>query len=299
MAGQDQAKAIGAVGLLFASFLCFDLMSVLVRLLSAGHAAPELSAWRNLLGMIPSLGLLLATGELRRGGLRLAQWRLAALRGTVIALAQVLLYSALARVELATVGSLSQTNALFVVLWSVLVLRERVGAWRLAALALGFAGAVLILRPGSQAFSPAGLLAVAAAALYAFAAVSSRLFAADVPSARIYVWSSGTSALAALGFAAVTSGFAPVTGRGEALELVAMGLLGGTAALMQMLAYRIAAPSLLAPLSYFSILNTFLFGWLFFGEAPFDTLLPGAALIAAGGITILWRERQVRKRGVK
>ena len=52
----------------------------------------------------------------------------------------------------------------------------------------------------------------------------------------------------------------------------------------------------LAPFSYFGIPLAFIFGWLFFDEAPWATLFPGAILIAAGGLLIVWRERATYKK---
>jgi drug/metabolite transporter (DMT)-like permease len=51
----------------------------------------------------------------------------------------------------------------------------------------------------------------------------------------------------------------------------------------------------LAPFSYFGIPLAFVLGWLFFDEMPWDDLFPGALLIAAGGLLIVWRERRLRK----
>ncbi|MEZ5715148.1 MAG: DMT family transporter [Paracoccaceae bacterium] len=140
-----------AVALLLLAILCFDVMSLLVRMLTARYAPPELSAYRNVLGIVPSLLLLVWTGELRCAAPRpkIENWPLAVARGLAVALAQLLYYAALARLELATVATLGQTNALFVVVLSVLLLGERVGPWRVGALILGFVGVIWILRPGS------------------------------------------------------------------------------------------------------------------------------------------------------
>ena len=58
-------------------------------------------------------------------------------------------------------------------------------------------------------------------------------------------------------------------------------------------------PSNLSPFNYFGIPIAFLFGWMFFGEAPFDDLFPGAILIIGGGLMIVWRERRLRRTGAR
>ena len=93
------------------------------------------------------------------------QWRLALLRGVSVAVAQLCYYSAIGVLDLATVSTLGQTNAFFVVILSVIIIGEKVGIWRWAALLLGFLGAMLILRPGTDSFSIYALLPICAAFL--------------------------------------------------------------------------------------------------------------------------------------
>jgi drug/metabolite transporter (DMT)-like permease len=134
--GQLSGLGLKAIGLLILTILCFDVMSILVRILSANYSAQELSAYRNVLGIFPSLVLLIYTGELKFkwSSLKIEQWKLALFRGLVVAVAQIFFYSALAQLELATVATLGQTNAFFVVILSVLYLGEKVGIYRIAAL---------------------------------------------------------------------------------------------------------------------------------------------------------------------
>jgi drug/metabolite transporter (DMT)-like permease len=73
-------------------------------------------------------------------------------------------------------------------------------------------------------------------------------------------------------------------------------MFGGSGVLLLVISYRMTEPSNLAPFNYCGILSSFTGGWLFFDEAPLDRLFPGALLIVAGGLTIVWRERQVRRR---
>jgi drug/metabolite transporter (DMT)-like permease len=291
----ERATVIRAIVLLLGAIILFDLMSVLVRVLFVRYSAPELSAYRNVLGIIPSLMLLVWTGELRLRGsdLRIEQWKLAVGRGFAVALAQLCFYSAIGYLELATVSALGQTNALFVVLLSVVVLGERVGVWRIAALVLGFVGALMILRPGSDAFSLAALLPVGAAACYAFSMVTVRKFDAGTSNALLYLYSSAAAAVGAIVLAAFTTEFSSIQSWADAGLIMVMAFLGGTGVLLMMLAYRSAAPSILAPFAYLGLLSAFGMGWLFFGEAPVETLFPGVLLIVGAGALIIWRENRV------
>lgn len=290
----EKGKILQAVVLLLSAILCFDVMSILVRFLLERYSAQELSAYRNVLGIIPSLALLIYTGELRLKGshLFIKKWPLALLRGLAIALAQLSFYSALGYLELATVSALAQTNALFVVLLSVILLHERVGIWRWSALGLGFVGALMILRPGDDAFSPYALLPITAAACYAFTMVTVRKFDADVSNALLYLYASVASAVGAVILASLTTDFTPLQSWQDSGLIFTMSILGGTGVLLMMLAYRMAPPSALAPFGYFSLLSAFAFGWLIFGEAPVDTLFPGVLLIVGAGALIMWRENR-------
>ncbi|MDP7179336.1 MAG: hypothetical protein QF749_13715, partial [Verrucomicrobiota bacterium] len=58
-------------------------------------------------------------------------------------------------------------------------------------------------------------------------------------------------------------------------------------------AYRSAQPSSLSPFEYFGIPFSFVLGWIFFAETPFEKLFPGVILIVGGGFLIIWRERRL------
>lgn len=280
-----------------AAIIGFDTMGILVRLMTErGYGPAELSAYRNLLGVIPPLIVMAWMGELRlsRVALMVPRPKLALFRGLTVAMAQLCFYTALSLMELATISALAQTNALFVVLLSVVMFGERVGIWRIGALILGFIGAVWVLRPGSEAFSLVALLPIGAALCYGFSIVSVRFFDNAVPSALLYLWSSVASILGGIGLALGTTGFSQVPVGMDLLMIFALSMTGGTAVLLLMFAYRIAAPSILAPFSYVGILTAFFFGWLFFDEAPIDTLFPGVLLIVGAGAIVIWREQTQR-----
>jgi drug/metabolite transporter (DMT)-like permease len=180
---------------------------------------------------------------------------------------------------------------------SVPILGERVGLFRWSAALIGFAGVVLVMGPGRDGFSVDALLPLAAAVLYAVSGVMSRLIDDDVPSALVNLHSSGVAAIGALALALATGGFTPIASAADFGWIVAMGAFGGTAVLCLVVSYRMTEPSNLAPFSYFGIPTALLLGWVFFDEAPIQDLLPGALLIVAGGLMIVWRERRLARRG--
>ena len=285
---------IRAILVCLLAYLCFDLMSVHVRILSASYSPQELSVYRNVLGVLPSILLLMYTRELSFDikDYKIKKWKLAFGRGLLVALAQLLFYTALADLELATVSALGQTNAIFIVLIAVIFYREKVGAWRWSAVIIGFGGAVWIMQPGSNMFTWTAALPIGAAFCYAASMVTLRSFDVSISSAIIYLYSSVAAALGAILLATGTTDFSPIQSISDALLIFSMSLCGGFGVVFLMYAFRQAPASVLAPFSYFGILTAFGLGWIVFDELPLDKLFPGVILIVLSGLTILWREER-------
>ena len=285
---------IRAILVCLLAYLCFDLMSVHVRILSASYSPQELSVYRNVLGVLPSILLLMYTRELSFDikDYKIKKWKLAFGRGLLVALAQLLFYTALADLELATVSALGQTNAIFIVLIAVIFYGEKVGAWRWSAVIIGFGGAVWIMQPGSNMFTWTAALPIGAAFCYAASMVTLRSFDVSISSAIIYLYSSVAAALGAILLATGTTDFSPIQSMSDALLIFSMSLCGGFGVVFLMYAFRQAPASVLAPFSYFGILTAFGLGWIVFDELPLDKLFPGVILIILSGLTILWREER-------
>ena len=107
----------------------FDVMGVQVRILSETYSSQELSVYRNILSVLPSLLLLTHAGglTLKINTYKITPLKLALERGLFVAIAQLLLHSALAGLELATVSALGQTNAIFVVVLAIIFYGETIG----------------------------------------------------------------------------------------------------------------------------------------------------------------------------
>ena len=285
---------IRAILVCLLAYFCFDLMSVHVRILSASYSPQELSVYRNVLGVLPSILLLMYTRELSFDikDYKIEKWKLAFGRGLLVALAQLLFYTALADLELATVSALGQTNAIFIVLIAVIFYGEKVGAWRWSAVIIGFGGAVWIMQPGSNMFTWTAALPIGAAFCYAASMVTLRSFDVSISSAIIYLYSSVAAALGAILLATGTTDFSPIQSMSDALLILSMSLCGGFGVVFLMYAFRQAPASVLAPFSYFGILTAFGLGWIVFDELPLDKLFPGVILIILSGLTILWREER-------
>jgi len=293
---QTRAVLWAALIFLFA-LLLFDLMGLIIKHLSSRYAAAELSAYRNLFGTLPSvLALAMSRAWTAQGRPRkIRQWRLAILRGLIPVLAQLLFYLSLGRMAFATATTIGYAMALFMVGFAVPLLGERVGTVRWIAVLIGFAGVVLVIGPGRDTFSYDALLPLGAAALYALAGLTARMIDNDVPSALLNLYASVVAAIGSGLLALILTGFSPIQSAADFGWIVAMGGFGGSAVLCLVIAFRMTEQSNLAPFSYFGIPLAFALGWLFFGEAPWRDLFPGALLIVAGGLLIVWRERRISR----
>ena len=289
--------SVRAIFICLIAYLCFDLMSIHVRYLSARYSAQELSVYRNIFGILPSIVLLWYTRELsfRISTYKLVQWKLALARGFFVAVAQLLFYTALGHLELATVSALAQTNAVFVVLLAVFMFREKVGFWRWGAVITGLIGAIWIVRPGTDVFTWVALLPIGAAFCYAFSVVSLRSFDRSISNSILYLYSAFAAAIGAIFFALFTNSFSPILSIADAGLILSMSIFGGFGVIFLMIAYRQVDAAVLAPFSYFGILTAFFFGWILFGEFPIDTLFPGVILIVGSGLVILWREQRAKE----
>ncbi len=216
--------------------------------------------------------------------------------GLLIAVAQLMLYSALMRLELATVSALGQTIAVFVVLLAIILYSERIGFWRWGAVVLGLLGATIIIRPGSDIFTWHALLPIGAAFCYAASTVTLRSFEQDVSSAILFLYSAVASAFGVLVLAIGTTTFSTIYHYTDMFIILSMSFFGGFGVVFLMYAFRNAPSSVLAPFSYFGIINAFLLGWIFFGEFPIQTLFPGVLFIVASGLIIVWREKYSNKK---
>ena len=136
------------------------------------------------------------------------------------------------------------------------------------------------------------LLPIGAAFCYPASMVSLRSFGKEVSNSILYLYFASGVAKGAIVMALVTTEFSPIASTSDAFLILSTSICGGFGVALLIYAFRNAPASVLAPFSYFGILASFGFGWLFFAEFPVDKLFTGVVLIITSGVTILWRERR-------
>jgi drug/metabolite transporter (DMT)-like permease len=199
---------------------------------------------------------------------------------------------ALQYLQLTVTASIFFTVPILIALMSAPLLGERMDARRWAAILVGFAGVLFIVRPGSAAFHPAMLLSMGNAVLYAgFNLMTRKLAAYDAPETIQF--------LPAVVASVVLTPFALAAWRSppgafEWFVLCMMGVFGGTGHYLLALAHRYAPASTLAPFLYQQILYMALFGYLVFGSVPDAAVWVGAAIVVSSGLYLFARERRGR-----
>ncbi len=274
--------------------LLFAGAAACIKALEAGVPLAMVVLFRSLFALPIMVPILLANGGWR--ALRTTQpgghaWRtffgLVGMAGA---------FHGYATLPLATVAALGFTMPLFLTLLSIPLLGERVGWRRFTAVAMGFLGVLLILRPGLDAPGHwTDYAAVLVAALgWALAMITiRRMGAAGEPGAAIVLWFAIGASLVSLAFAF------PVwvwPSGGEWVLLVGAGLISGVAQLLMTEAYRSGDASAIAPFEYSGIIWTGALGWLVWAEAPDAWDAAGIAVLVGCGIYI-WHRERVRAAG--
>ncbi|MEM8787482.1 MAG: DMT family transporter [Pseudomonadota bacterium] len=240
------------------------------------------------LGLIPLLILIPRLRPMRfsRPGLHI-------LRGALIGLSTHLGFYTLIHIPLATAAVLFFMAPIFATILSAVFRGERVGPRRSAAIAAGFLGAVIILRPGLQPLEPAMLAALASSALFAIALVLSRGLAEADGAAAAYVSSVVITLVVSLPLAAPVLALPQTGWVWFAVGLtVAGGVVRGVADIH---AYRHGEASVLAPITYLRLVLIGIAGYVFYAETPDTVTLIGAAIIIAATLYIARREARLNR----
>ena len=278
---------------MMASMACFTLNDTMLKLTAGAVPLFQLLFIRSTI----TCGLILATrGRLGAMHFDIASkdWIIIAVRaGTEILLAYFFL-TALFNMPLANLTAILQVVPLAVTLASALVLRETVGWRRMLAIAVGFCGVLLIVKPGAEGFNVWSLYGVIAMLLVTVRDLVTRKLSPTVPSMTVTLVTAGAVAVA-MGLASLGVTWVAVDFQTAALIVgSAVFIMGGYFFSIQVM--RSGDVSFTAPFRYTGLIWALLAGWFVFGEWPGVLTLIGAAIVVATGIFSFYRERQVSGR---
>ncbi|WP_068827831.1 DMT family transporter [Pseudomonas sp. BMS12] len=281
-------KPIQGALLLALSALLFSLMGVGIREISSGVNNESVVFFRNLVGVLFFLPLLLIKGPrpLRTERLQAHMWR------TAYGLAAMYcFFYAIAHLPLADAMLFTYSAPVFTPVLAWWLLKEPLTKRMLLTTGIGLIGVLLVAKPSQALLDSQALIGLAASILAAFAFVSIREMSDTEPAFRIVFYFSLFSAL--ISAVPLTWAWQPLSQHQLGMLLV-IGLLATISQIIMSKAYGLAPPGLIGPFAYLAIVFAGLIAWLRWSEMPDLTSLIGAALIFASSLLSIARRPVAR-----
>jgi S-adenosylmethionine uptake transporter len=266
------------------SALNFALMAGVIRLLAERLHPFEIAFFRNFFSLLFMAPWVLRTGL---SGLRTSSIRKYGLRGLTAIVAMLCWFYGLAMMPLAEATALSFTAPIFASIGAILFLGERMGIRRWSAIVVGFAGAMIVLRPGLSAVSLPALVVLGGSAAVAGSIIMVKILSRTEPTSLIVAYM-GIYLVPMSLIPAMLVWTTPIGA--EWLWLIAIGGVATIAQLATTSAYAVADATVILPFDYTRLLFAALIGFLAFDEVPDAWTWLGAAVIAASAIYIAHRE---------
>jgi drug/metabolite transporter (DMT)-like permease len=224
-------------------------------------------------------------------GLRVVSWSGQITRGALFVVGASLMVWGLSALPLATVITIMFVSPTFIAALSAPLLGERVGLHRWLAIIAGFAGVLIVVRPGGMSFEWVLLIPVAGAFTNAFRDIMTRRLARTETSVAILFWSAVI--VTAASATTAVSGWQPVSVTAAAW-FVAVGVLNAGAHFLLIEGYRLAEAALVAPVRYTGLIWAVVLGYAVWGQLPDAWVLLGAAVIVASGVYMIRAETRPR-----
>lgn len=286
-ASKPGEQALTGILLMSTGVACLCINDAFAKTLTESYSPVQIFFLRNLIAMPFAVLCVLLTGG--RGALRSRRPAPHFLRGALWLFATVLFFSGLKHLELAEATALVFVAPIFITALSAIILREQVGWRRWSAVLVGFVGAMIVIRPGGDAFQPASLFPLTTALVYACLMIAARWVDPRESVWTLLFYMTGTGLL----FSACLAPFFWVAPRGEDLWLFLSVAVFGTAGVTMMTqAFRFAPAAVVAPVDYSALLWATALGWAVWGELPDLATYLGASVIISSGIFIIYRERK-------
>jgi drug/metabolite transporter (DMT)-like permease len=280
---------VGAL-LMMASMACFVVSDAVLKMTAGALPLFQLLFLR---GMISCALILVTKGRVGALHFDIARrdWIIIVIRGMTEALIAYFFLTALFHMPLANLTAILQCVPLTVTLASALFLREAVGWRRMLAIAVGFVGVLMIVKPGAEGFNIWSLYAVIAVLGVTFRDLITRQLSPSVPSMTVTLVTALTVLIAA-GLASLSAPWAPVEPFvGVLIATSAVLVLGGYFFSIQVM--RASDVSFTAPFRYTGLVWALVIGYAVFDEFPGWITLAGAAVVVSTGIFTLYRERKL------
>lgn len=247
----------------------------------------EVSLFRCVFGLAVLLPIVMRTGFAR--AFSFERIGLNSVRGILHAASTLTFLWSVTLIPLATVTAISFTAPLFATLLAIVILGEKVGIRRWAGLVIGFAGTLIILRPGADALGLGVVLSILSTLFWAAAVIAIKRLAETEDPVSITAWSAVFVGL----FSLIPALFVWQWPVGD--QWFWLFVVGATGTIVQILiakALMLADTSLVLPFDFLKLIAVAIIGYVIFAEVPDAGTWIGGAIIIASTAYIAYRERQ-------
>tara|TARA_B100000965_G_C19469442_1_gene703421 strand:+ start:120 stop:1043 length:924 start_codon:yes stop_codon:yes gene_type:complete len=293
----DLKKTYLAIATMLLAVLCVDLYMVVIKFLGNDYSVVQLALFRNASAIIPLFLLLLLTKEHFQvfKNVNKKFLLLSTLRGICFLSMNIFVFISVINLQFATAMTLTFSSPFFIVILSIFFLSDKVGIYRWSAVILGFIGVVMIMKPTSEIFSFYSIFPILTALAWALSVIILKFIPEGHSTAKIQLYTLIFNVIGAAGLFLLTTGHMEIQSSKDFWLMMLTGILGGTAAILFIYSYRLIAASKIASFEYLGIPSSFILGWIFFNEAPWDQLFPGVIVIIFSGMIIIWRDKEKNK----
>lgn len=267
------------------SIVLFSVMNMFVKLAAESLPVPQVLFFRNFLGLIPVLLLIWHSGRMDLFKTQRHSGHF--VRSFVGFFSMCCFFWSFSLLPLANATAIHFASPLIVTALSVVLLDERVGLHRWTAVLIGLAAVLFMLQPAGNGDPTGSLIAICAAILAAFAMITVRKLGTTEHALTIVFYFT----LYCTGLSGVWAAFVWETPDWRnALYLLAVGLLGGTAQVFLTYAYARAPAAFVSSFSYLSIVVAAALDFLVWHHAPSWQIWVGSTVVVTSGLYIVWRE---------
>jgi drug/metabolite transporter (DMT)-like permease len=288
--GQDDDHPLRrSLPLILLAGVCFSTLDATAKYLVIDHAL-ILVVWARYAGQM----VVVTPVSWWHGGpgfWRTAHLRMQLVRSLCLVVATGCFFGALRFLPLAEGSAISFLAPVFAVMLSMPVLGERPTRARWLSAIGGFAGIVILVRPGTAVFHPAAGLLVLAAIANAMYQLLTRKLPKDSPHTTLFY--SALVGTIVLSFALPFTELPETMSLRDAFFLMMLGALAGLGHSFLIKAFLGAPAALLVPFTYLQMIWATFYGWLIFGQLPDGLSAVGMAVIVLSGVALVWHERRM------
>ena len=294
------------IGFLLLAMLIGSLQAVAVKWIGGNYSVLEIVTFRSLVAL--PITLLFFRLEGKKGLPTTNHLKLQIVRGLFLFLSYTTFMMGLAALPLADIESIRFSGPMMITILSVVMLGEKVELRRWLALIIGFAGILLIVRPGSANFNEGTIFVLISVLFYALTVILTRKMNATDSSATMAYFSSWVYLVATFIFSPLTAAVGEIPNAHPSIAFLfhawtiptlldlfimsGLGLIWASWAYFATRAYSTAQASVIAPFEYASLPINMMWGFLIWHEVPTWMTLAGAALTLLSGLYIFYHEQK-------